>query len=134
MLVDPAWEIGGAELVWRRGVYYLHVTQTRSAPPHASPKDGAAIGIDLGLVHIATDSSGERFTGTPVRKARRRYVARRAALQRVGTKAAKRRLKKMSGRERRYMRDINNRIAKSLVHKAVISRKALALEDLTGIA
>jgi len=133
MLVDPTWEIGGAELVWRRGVYSLHVAQTRSAPAHASPEDGAAIGIDLGLVHIATDSSGEHFTGAPVRKARSRYVARRAALQRVGTKAAKRRLKQMSGRERRYMKDINHRIAKSLVHKAVVSRKALALEDLTGI-
>ena len=32
MLVDPAWTIGGADLVWRRGVYYLHVTQSREAP------------------------------------------------------------------------------------------------------
>ena len=32
MLVDPAWEVGGADLVWRRGVYYLHVTQSREAP------------------------------------------------------------------------------------------------------
>ena len=32
MLVDPAWAIGGADLVWRRGVYYLHVTQSREAP------------------------------------------------------------------------------------------------------
>src|SRR6266567_2954428 len=37
MLVDPTWEIGGAELVWRRGVYSLHVAQTRSAPAHAFP-------------------------------------------------------------------------------------------------
>src|SRR5262245_53240094 len=26
MLVDPEWKIGGADLVWRAGVYYLHVT------------------------------------------------------------------------------------------------------------
>src|SRR5262249_1463187 len=26
MLVDPAWTIGGADLVWQRGVYYLHLT------------------------------------------------------------------------------------------------------------
>jgi putative transposase len=68
-----------------------------------------------------------------VRKARARYVARRAALQRVGTRSATHRLKQMSGQERRYMKDVNHRIAKTLVHKAVISRKALALEDLTGI-
>src|SRR6185437_12131673 len=28
MLVDPAWEAGGADLVWRAGTYYLHVTQS----------------------------------------------------------------------------------------------------------
>lgn len=133
MLVDPVWEIGGAELVWRRGIYYLHVTQHREAPALSSPDGSAAIGIDLGIVHVATDSTGERFTGAHVRKARSRYVARRAALQHVGTKSAKRRLKQLSGRERRYMNDVNHRIAKTLVHKAVVSRKALALEDLTGI-
>jgi hypothetical protein len=26
MLVDPAWEVGGADLVWRDGTYYLHLT------------------------------------------------------------------------------------------------------------
>src|SRR5499427_10274561 len=26
MLVDPAWELGGSDLVWRDGVYYLHIT------------------------------------------------------------------------------------------------------------
>jgi IS605 OrfB family transposase len=39
----------------------------------------------------------------------------------------------MSGRERRYMKDVNHGISKALVRKAVVSRKALALEDLTGI-
>ncbi len=131
MLVDPAWEIGGADLVWRRGVYYLHVTQHCEAARH--PPADEAIGVDLGIVHVATDSTGERFTGAKVREARSRFVARRAALQRVGTRSAKRRLKQMSGREQRFMRDVNHRIAKALVHKAVVSRKALALEDLTGI-
>jgi IS605 OrfB family transposase len=131
MLVDPGWTIGGAELVWRRGVYYLHLTQTHDAPSlHESPE---AIGVDLGIVNVATDSEGEQFTGAEVRLIRSRFVARRAALQRRGTRSAKRRLKQMGGRERRYMRDVNHRIAKSLVKKALASRKALALEELTGI-
>jgi putative transposase len=58
---------------------------------------------------------------------------RRQELQRVGTRSAKRRLKKLSGREKRFQKDTNHKIAKTLVHKAVVSRKALALEDLTGI-
>src|SRR5262249_12296306 len=41
MLVDPEWRIGGADLVGRQGVYYLHVTQRRQAPPEQLPVDGA---------------------------------------------------------------------------------------------
>jgi putative transposase len=131
MLVDPQWEIGGADLVWRRGVYYLHVTQSKEAPSITETPD--AIGVDLGIVNVATDSTGERFSGARVREVRNRYVKRRAALQRVGTRSAKRRLKQMSGREQRFMRDVNHTISTALVKKAVVSRKALALEDLTGI-
>jgi len=131
MLVDPAWKIGGAELVWRNGTYFLHITQSKDAPDVTPAED--AIGIDLGICNVATDSTGEQFTGAQVREKRSRFVARRAALQRVGTKSAKRRLQKMSGREHRYMKDVNHTISKTLVHKAVVSRKALALEDLTGM-
>jgi IS605 OrfB family transposase len=138
MLVDPAWEVGGADLVWRRGVYYLHVTQSREAPdvPEATPEtepDGATLGVDLGIVNLATDSEGETFSGARVRHARQRYHTRRQRLQKVNTKNAKRRLRKNAGRERRFQKDVNHCIAKALVHKAVVSCKALALEDLSGI-
>ena len=131
MLVDPTWKIGGAELVWRNGTYFLHVTQSKDAPDVTPAEE--AIGVDLGVVNVATDSTGEQFTGVEVRQKRSRFVARRAALQQVGTKSAKRRLQKMSGHEHRYMKQVNHQIAKTLVKKAVVSRKALALEDLTGI-
>ena len=131
MLCDPDWKIGGAELVWRNGTYSLHVTQSKEAPDVAPAKE--AIGVDLGICNVATDSTGEQFTGAEVRAKRSSFVARRAALQRVGTRSAKRRLNHLAGRERRYMKDVNHRIAKTLVKKAVAARKALALEDLTGI-
>jgi len=35
MLTDPAWESGGADLVYRRHRYYLHVTQSREAERRA---------------------------------------------------------------------------------------------------
>jgi transposase len=31
MLIDQTWKIGGADLVWRRGTYYLNVTQSKDA-------------------------------------------------------------------------------------------------------
>jgi putative transposase len=132
MLVDPAWAIGGADLVWQRGVYYLHIIQSRAAPDTHEP-DAGTLGVDLGIVNLATDSDGEAFSGTTVKKARTRYHTRRQRLQKVNTKNAKRRLKKNAGRERRFQKDINHCIAKALVKKAVVSCKALALEDLSGI-
>ncbi|MDQ6645542.1 MAG: transposase, partial [Chloroflexota bacterium] len=91
------------------------------------------LGVDLGVVQLATDSTGESFSGANVHEVRARSHKRRQTLQQVGTRSAKRRLKKMSGREKRFQKDTNHRIAKTLVHKAVVSCKALALEDLTGI-
>lgn len=132
MLIDPAWKVGGADLVWKRGVYYLHVTQSQGAPS-LPEDDGQRLGVDLGIVNLATDNDGQTFTGAQVRAVRQRYHKRRQILQRVGTQSAKRRLKKNSGREQRFMRDTNHKISKALVEKAAISRKALALEDLTGI-
>lgn len=132
MLVDPAWAIGGADLVWRRGVYYLHVTQSRAAPEMLPPADGT-LGVDLGIVNLATDSEGESFSGATMKQGRQRYHTRRQRLQTVGTKNAKRRLRKNAGRERRFQKDVNHCISKALVKKAVVSCKAIALEDLSGI-
>jgi IS605 OrfB family transposase len=132
MLADPDWEIGGADLVWRTGVYHLHVTQSREAPPEIEAEAGT-LGVDLGIVNLATDSEGERFTGQRIHLVRSRYHLRRQRLQRVGTRNAKRRLRQMRGHEARFQRDTNHCISKALVRKAAVSRKAIALEDLSGI-
>ncbi len=91
------------------------------------------LGVDLGICTVAMDSEGQPFTGADIRRKRAYYVARRSALQRVGTRSARRRLHKLSGQEKRWMRDVNHTITKTLVAKTVAAHKALALEDLTGI-
>ena len=131
MLVDSTWKIGGADLVWRRGTYYLNVTQSKDTPEQIETDE--TLGIDLGIVNLATDSEGETFSGANVHEVRMRYQKRRQILQRVGTRSAKRHLNKMSGREKRFQKNTNHCLSTTLVHKAVHTRKALALEDLTGI-
>jgi len=131
MLIDAAWNIGGADLIWRNGTYYLNVTQNREAPELTQTDE--TLGVDLGIVNLATDSEGETFTGAKVREVRTRYAKRRQVLQSIGTRSAKRRLKKMSGRESRFQKDVNHKISRALVEKATHTRKTLALEDLTGI-
>ncbi len=87
----------------------------------------------LGIVQIATDSTGEAFSGERVDRNRKRRATARKQYQRKGTKSAKRRLKKMSGRQRRFQTQENHRISKQLVAKAKALGIGIAMEDLTFI-
>jgi putative transposase len=130
-LYDLTWKIGGAELVRRGADWYLNITQSKKAPDPDEPT--GVIGVDLGICNLATTDDGETFSGAQVDRVRERYHQHRRRLQKRGTKSAKRRLKHLSGKERRFQKNENHRISKALVTKATKSRKALALEDLTYI-
>jgi len=130
MLVDPAWTIGGADLVWRDGTYFLHITQNREPP--ATTDSGGVLGVDLGIVQIATDSDGQSFSGAKV-KGMRAYHVRRRLVQPIKTRSARKKLRKARRRESRFSRNTNHIISKTLVAKAGASCKALSLEDLSGI-
>ena len=102
--------------------------------PEQEPEDSVdVLGVDLGIVNIATDSSGELFSGETIEKTRLWYQKRRAALQKKGTKAGKRRLKKLSGRQHRFQTWVNHNISRQLVLKAKRTRSGIAVEDLAGI-
>jgi putative transposase len=122
---------GQADLIYRNGTWYLAVTLDVPEPTPAIP-DGT-LGIDLGIINLATDSTGETFSGEAVEKTRTRMLTLRTALQKKGTKSAKRHLKKLSGREARFKRNTNHVISKRIVHKAKTSNQALALEELRHI-
>lgn len=130
-LYDLTWEIGGAELIRKHNVWYLCITQSKKLPEPDEPV--GVIGVDLGIVNIATTNDGDTFSGEQIDHVRERYQRRRDRLQAVGTKSAKRRLKRNSGRERRFQKNTNHVISKRLVHKAAETCKALAVEDLTHI-
>jgi len=54
-------------------------------------------------------------------------------MQAVQTWDAKKHLKTISGRERRFKRDVNHCISKQIVAAAKDTQSGIALEDLTGI-
>lgn len=130
-LYDMAWEIGGAELIRRKEVWYLCLTQSKADPTPDEPTGW--LGVDLGIINLASDSEGETYSGTTVELKRQWYTRRRAALQKVGTKSAKRRLKRLSGRQKRFQKDTNHVISKRLVATAKRTERGIALEDLKGI-
>src|SRR5437899_7413966 len=83
---------GQADLLYRNGVFYLAVTLDVPTPPLEEMTD--TLGIDLGIINLATDSEGETFSGEAVEKNRKRHHALRQRLKKRGTKSAKRHLKK----------------------------------------
>jgi putative transposase len=92
-----------------------------------------ALGIDLGVVNIATDSDGEIHSGRAINNVRARHRRLRTKLQKKGTKGTRRRLKRLAGKERRFARHVNHVISKRIVAKAERTTRGLALEDLQGI-
>jgi putative transposase len=68
-----------------------------------------------------------------VERTRQHYSKQRSTLQKVGTKSAKTKLKKVSGKERRFKKDTNHVISKAIVSKAKGTNQTIALEDLTNI-
>jgi IS605 OrfB family transposase len=122
---------GEADLMFVRGKWYISCVCDFDDPSLLTP-DGV-LGIDMGIVNIASDSTGERFSGADVEAKRERYAKRRATLQRVGTRAARKRLRKMSGRQSRYQKHVNHCISKAIVAKAKRLHSAVALEDLKHI-
>jgi putative transposase len=122
---------GQADLLYRHGTFYLAVT-LEVPEPTPDTVDGT-LGVDLGIVNLATDSEGETFSGQAVEKTRRRLHALRQRLQKRGTQSARRHLKKLSGHEARFRKDVNHRISKRLVSKAKANKQAIAIEDLRHI-
>jgi IS605 OrfB family transposase len=122
---------GQADLVYRKGKFYLLCTIDLPENAPVDPKH--VIGLDLGIVNIATDSTGETFSGDAVEKMRSHYARHRAGLKRCGTKSARRRLSKVRRREANFRRNENHRISKQIVAKAKATDSAIALEDLKGI-
>ncbi len=120
-----------ATLSYRNGKFIIQQALEVAEAPERSSTD--ILGCDLGITNMLVDSEGASYSGAAVEDKRRRYGRRRRNLQRRGTRAARRKLRKISGRQARYQRDINHQIAKRVVAKAQRHCHAIALEQLQGI-
>ncbi|MFD4712629.1 RNA-guided endonuclease InsQ/TnpB family protein [Streptomyces sp. NPDC058430] len=122
---------GEADLIERDGVFYL--IATCDVPEAEEFEPDGFIGVDLGIVNIATTSTGYQAAGRGLSRYRKRQLALRAKLQKKRTKSAKRRLKERSRREQRHVKNINHIIAKTIVTEAERTSAGISLEELKGI-
>lgn len=122
---------GEADLILRNKKWFLNVTV--EVPEDKEIEATDILGVDLGIVEIAVDSDGTKHSGSRLNKTRNRIRSLRQKLQRIGTKSAKRLLRKRSKYEANFARDTNHCISKIIVQAAKRTNRAIAIEDLTGI-
>jgi IS605 OrfB family transposase len=122
---------GQCDLVYRDGKFFLFSTVDL---PESSPIEVKEfLGVDLGIANIATDSDGNAHSGNPVEAIRRKHNLQRKRLQRRNTKGAKKKLKRVSGKEARFRSYQNHCISKAIVGLAKDTSRGIAIEDLSGI-
>jgi len=127
-----------ADLVCDRKGRWRSMVAARYPDPAPRATEGM-LGVDLGRRDIAHTSDDESFSGEQVTAVRDRYSRTRQLIQRTvskGTRSSRRRgrstLARLSGRERRFQRNVNHTASKRIVQAAYTGR-AIALENLTGI-
>lgn len=135
---DDKYSFGTAKLVSLYDEWYLHIPVTFEVPDTFNEeKPSHVVGIDRGLRFITTtyDEKGKTVfvSGKEIMDKRQKFADVRAELQAKGTKSAKRALKRISGRENRWMNDVNHQLSKTLVKK-YDSNTLFVLEDLTGVS
>ena len=125
--------LDGMNLCYRRRTkqFFVTVTVEEESPKKNEVKD--VLGVDLGITNLAHDSTNTIYTDSRVEDVRKHYEELRGRLQSVKTKNSRRRLVRLSGRERRFKNDVNHRISKALVKSAEGTSSAIAMEDLKGI-
>lgn len=122
---------GETDLITVGGRWYLFAVCDIEEPTPADVTD--YLGVDMGIVNIAADSDGNTYSGCQVNGLRYRHRRLREKLQRKGTHATHRLLKKLSGKEQRFATNINHTISKRIVATAQGTGRGIALEDLSEI-
>jgi putative transposase len=125
------WKLKGATLTYsvKAKQFWIRLVYETETPP--LNLIGAVLGIDRGIQQLAVTSEGQFFSNRSVRAVQRRYLYNRKTAQAKGTPSARSRLKAMSGKEKRFSRDVNHRVTKQLVSLDHVT--TYVLEDLKGI-
>ncbi|WP_309237224.1 transposase [Actinomadura sp. BRA 177] len=122
---------GESDLLHRDGKWLLIATCDVSEPQVCEPADW--VGVDRGIVNLATTSDGDNHQGRRLSRYRRWQARKRVELQATRTRSAARLLRKQARREARHARHINHKIAKQVVAVAARTGRGIALEELSGI-
>ena len=126
------WKIVESLLTQNKNKYYFTFTFTADQNDSiASNQHFEVLGIDCGVNKIAVTSDG-RFYGKNIKQLRVKHDKFISILQSKGTRASKRKLKKISGSWTRFMQWSNHNISSDIV-KNLNNGDVVVMEDLKGI-
>jgi putative transposase len=134
-LLSGAIGVQGGQLVkGKHGKWYAHITIRTSVP--RPPGGGRTVGLDMGQAVAAALSTGETFSGGPLKNVRLKYRNKRSEvrskLDTQRTPGLHALWERLSGKERRFVRHALHVLSRNVVD--TLSRgDTLAIEDLTRL-
>jgi len=136
-LIQEGAEIGAAHLWYDKPkkVFSLIVTLEIETPDPTPEMHTSVVGVDVGVRYLAvasnTKGEGTFYSGKQIVPKANHYARVRKRLQQKGTRSATRRLRAISGRERRLRQDVNHTVSKQIIER--YPHSLIGLEHLTGI-
>ena len=128
---SEGWKLRGANIgIDRKGRVFVNLIYECPDSVNES-RDGKIVGLDRGIYNIVTTSDGVHYGAKDARRVKRKYNHVRSQLQEKGTRSAKRRLKALSGCEKRFVHDQNHCISRKLADTDDVS--VYVLEDLSSM-
>jgi len=124
------WEVRSATLSRVRKDLFLNVTVAKEVNPAICGPNSKIVGIDLGINNLATTSEKQFFRGVQTHIAGLQRL--RSKLQSKGTRSARRHLRKLRGRQTRFMKSVNHEVSKRSVSR-VKAGDIIVMENLRGI-
>ena len=109
------WKVQNAQLTVSNNYCWLNLQMEADTPE--TIEGDRRLGIDRGINNIAVCSDNTFYNSKLLKKQKSEYQYLKTKLQSIGTRSAKRKLKKIAGRERRFVKDLNHCLAKDIVSK-----------------
>ena len=131
------WKVKSATLKYNKKLKKFFLNLTMEKDKEDAKPNGFVVCVDLGLKNLAVVSMlngkiNKFFNGGQVRTVSEKYQAIRRRLQSKGTPSAKRHLKKLFQKEKRFRAGVNRKVAKEIV-SLVPAGGVIVLEKLKGI-
>lgn len=127
-----SWDITESLLrIDEKGRCFFLFSFSKKINPKSFNLQERALGVDLGINNLAVTSDNQFFNSSKVKNIKRKFRYLRSKLQSKGTRSCKRLLKKLSGRENRWMKWINHNISKQIISN--FNGNKIVMEDLKGI-